>query len=316
MFRSLVTHIQANAEYCRGNYVKAIKLLASSRNKVDATSENSLRLNSWYDCIYLNNLGCIDFKLQKLDSALSYFRRALDISLQHYQHHVPTNFVTMNVLLAHHSEEVLYNMGITLLFLEKPTEALSCFQQISQLFVNRPYIWIRMAECCLLENYQHHEHTRKLRLSTKNGTNSIQHIVSIVNEPALVSTNDNGDCKPTDHIILRSIHCLQRALHILTKGIKHIENEIDVNKMPSIHQTDACDARLTSIGGEDDDIDDEDEDDFDGNQINERMISLNNLRLVILLRLSYSYLCIKDWIVALNIAKEVIQHADTESPVV
>jgi hypothetical protein len=45
--------------------------------------------------------------------------------------------------------EILYNTGLQLLLTDEPAQALKCFEKSALLFYNRPYLWLRMAECSI-----------------------------------------------------------------------------------------------------------------------------------------------------------------------
>jgi CCR4-NOT transcription complex subunit 10 len=45
--------------------------------------------------------------------------------------------------------ELLYNMGVSLLYARKPADAFDCLIETVQLHHRDPLIWLRLAECCI-----------------------------------------------------------------------------------------------------------------------------------------------------------------------
>ena len=45
--------------------------------------------------------------------------------------------------------EIMYNMGVSLLFAEKPAPAFECLVEAQSLYQCNPRYWLRLAECCV-----------------------------------------------------------------------------------------------------------------------------------------------------------------------
>ena len=114
--------LKANLEYLRGNYKKSVKLLTSC-------SKAGLQRD-----LFLNNMACIEHRLQRERCASLYLARAMD---------------TCKTLpgASPYTPEILYNLGTVLLQSGKHGLAYSAFMEASAGLYNRPLLWYRMAEC-------------------------------------------------------------------------------------------------------------------------------------------------------------------------
>jgi len=45
--------------------------------------------------------------------------------------------------------ELMYNLGVSLLYADKASKAFDCFTEIAQISHNNPKLLLRMAECCI-----------------------------------------------------------------------------------------------------------------------------------------------------------------------
>lgn len=57
---------------------------------------------------------------------------------------------------ANYRYELLYNLGIQLLYAKKPEQAFDCLIEVVQVYQNNPRLWLRLAECCI----QYHQNVR------------------------------------------------------------------------------------------------------------------------------------------------------------
>ncbi|KAM7511553.1 hypothetical protein LguiB_010428 [Lonicera macranthoides] len=133
---TMALFLKSQLEYARGNHRKAIKLLLASSNR-NETGTSSL---------YYNNLGCINYQLGKHNTSAVFFSRALN-STAPLRKEKPLKLLTFSqdkaILIA-------YNCGVQYLSCGKPIPAAHCFIKASLVFYNRPLLWIRLAECCLM----------------------------------------------------------------------------------------------------------------------------------------------------------------------
>ncbi|KAF5482219.1 hypothetical protein F2P56_002808 [Juglans regia] len=128
--------LKSQIESARGNHRKAIKLLVASSNRTDMAISS----------IFNNNLGCIYYQLGKYHTSSIFFSKALT-NTSSLRKEKPLKLSTFS---QDNSFLIIYNCGIQYLACGKPILASRCFQKASLVFYNRPLLWLRLAECCLM----------------------------------------------------------------------------------------------------------------------------------------------------------------------
>ncbi|XP_047943285.1 CCR4-NOT transcription complex subunit 10-like isoform X2 [Salvia hispanica] len=132
----MALYLKSQLEYARKNPRKAIKLLMASSN------QSEIGMSS----MYYNNLGCIYYQLGKHQTSGVFFSKALKNSS-----FVPKEKPTkLSNLSQDKSHLILYNCGMHSLACGRPFHAARCFQKASIIFYNRPLLWLRISECCLM----------------------------------------------------------------------------------------------------------------------------------------------------------------------
>jgi len=101
----------------------------------------------------LNNLGCLHFRLGRPGLAQLYFTKSIGhankaLAANTSNQTVPRN-IGLNQLLRRQRATIIYNVGLSLLHSGDAENALDCFFKVSKSLSSSPYVWIRMAECCL-----------------------------------------------------------------------------------------------------------------------------------------------------------------------
>ncbi|KAL1547953.1 CCR4-NOT transcription complex subunit 10-like [Salvia divinorum] len=132
----LALYLKSQLEYARGNHRKAIKLLMASSNSTEMGIPS----------MYYNDLGCIYYRLGKLHTSGVLFSKALSNSSA-VRKEKPPKLLTLS---QDKSLLITYNCGIQSLACGRPFHAARCFQMASLIFYNRPLLWLRIAECCLM----------------------------------------------------------------------------------------------------------------------------------------------------------------------
>lgn len=133
---SMALYLKSQLEYARRNPRKAIKLLLASNNHTE-TGMSSM---------YYNNLGCIYYQLGKHQTSGVFFSKALKSSSP-VRREKPPKLLTLS---QDKSLLISYNCGMHSLASGRPFHAARCFQKASIIFYNRPLLWLRVAECCLM----------------------------------------------------------------------------------------------------------------------------------------------------------------------
>ncbi|KAK6151723.1 hypothetical protein DH2020_014358 [Rehmannia glutinosa] len=132
----LALYLKSQLEYARRNHRKAIKLLMASSNRTE----------TGFSSMYYNNLGCIYYQLGKHHTSGVFFSKALkNCSLVRKEK--PPKLINLS---QDKSLLISYNCGMHSLACGRPFHAARCFQKASLIFYNRPLLWLRIAECCLM----------------------------------------------------------------------------------------------------------------------------------------------------------------------
>ncbi|KAK7281616.1 hypothetical protein RIF29_09760 [Crotalaria pallida] len=134
---SMALLLKSQLEYARGNHRKAIKLLLmASSNQADTS----------FASIFNNNLGCIYYRLGKLQTSSLFFSKALT-NCSFLRKDQPLKLATFS---QDNSLLLIYNSGVQYLACGKPILAARCFQKASLLFCRHPLLWLRLSECCMM----------------------------------------------------------------------------------------------------------------------------------------------------------------------
>ncbi|KAH9616816.1 hypothetical protein KSS87_011069 [Heliosperma pusillum] len=130
--------LKSQLEYFSGNYSKAFKLLRASGSQLDVAS--SIIIN--------NNIGCIYYQQGKPHTSSIFFHKALtNCSFLWKEREKPRKLATFS---QDKSLLIAYNCGLQYLACGKPLLAARCFLRASLVLYNRPLLWLRLAESCLL----------------------------------------------------------------------------------------------------------------------------------------------------------------------
>lgn len=141
-----VQFMKANLEYLKGNYEEAVKSLT-------AIPKNALVYENCGNCsnvLFYNNMAVIHYAMGKHNIAAHYCKEALkqDITTQNRivknedEH-------AMGILGGSKYHELMYNLGVTLLYSGKPAQAFECLIITVRRYHRNPRIWLRIAECCI-----------------------------------------------------------------------------------------------------------------------------------------------------------------------
>lgn len=128
--------LKSQLEYARGNHRKAVKLLMTSSNRTEPGMLS----------VFNNNLGCVHYQLRSHHTSGLFFSKALKNSST-LRAEKPLKLSTFS---QDKSLLIIYNCGIQNLACGNPLVAARCFGKASLIFYNRPLLWLRLAECCLL----------------------------------------------------------------------------------------------------------------------------------------------------------------------
>lgn len=83
-----------------------------------------------------NNRGIFELTQNRYSSALLYFSKALNSR--------------KNSTISHPYQQIIYNIGLSLLMKKKPKKAFRFLHSIIPFMHKSPYLWLRLAECCVM----------------------------------------------------------------------------------------------------------------------------------------------------------------------
>ncbi|XP_018407159.1 PREDICTED: CCR4-NOT transcription complex subunit 10 [Cyphomyrmex costatus] len=142
--------LKAHLEYLRGNHEKAIQFLNSKmKENLDfkLCGESSTVL-------FYNNMACLHLAMGKPTLACTYLQialRANKCALESMQvkDADPLSSQPLYTLGGNKHYELMYNLGVALLYAGKASKAFDCFTEVAQKIHNNPKLLLRMAECCI-----------------------------------------------------------------------------------------------------------------------------------------------------------------------
>ncbi|XP_071638998.1 CCR4-NOT transcription complex subunit 10 [Temnothorax longispinosus] len=142
--------LKANLEYLRGNYEKARQFLTSKmKENLDfkLCGESSAVL-------FYNNMACLHLAMGKPILACSYLQRALRankcaLESMQVKDIDPLSSQPLYTLGGNKHYELMYSLGVALLYAGKASKAFDCFTEVAQKVHNNPKLLLRMAECCI-----------------------------------------------------------------------------------------------------------------------------------------------------------------------
>lgn len=108
--------------------------------------------------LYYNNIASLHFAMGKPNLSSFYLRKALEENKKAVDNGKTesTNNSTADSLLPLYAlgknkhYEIMYSLGVSLLYSGQATKAFDCFIEAAQQLHNNPRLWLRMAECCIL----------------------------------------------------------------------------------------------------------------------------------------------------------------------
>uniref|UniRef100_T1J4Y2 CCR4-NOT transcription complex subunit 10 n=1 Tax=Strigamia maritima TaxID=126957 RepID=T1J4Y2_STRMM len=293
-------YLKSNLEYLRGNYRKALKLL----NSAPQPTQSSLDSGESLSIMFCNNIGCIHFYMGKSNLGSYYFHQALQendkvLETINKSNESAKEKSCIYVFGASRHYEILYNLGIQLLHAHKPLQAFDCLMEAIRVYPGNIRLWLRLAECCIMENKPNNADDFQLTDRQKNivqGLVGTGHHRKIILTPSISKQNGTSEnqsaAMPMPTLEFASL-CLKNAL------ILH-QNDSQTNSNLS-----------TTVGS--DDMSESNTLPHDGSQCISglpgnpiRGIEIINLRSSILVASSYVSLCLRDTVMGLHYAQTLL----------
>nr|CAD7205957.1 unnamed protein product [Timema douglasi] len=148
--------LKGNLEYQRGNYRKAIKVL----NSIPPINLSFKETGESPAVLFYNNIGCIHHYMGKPNLACFYIFKALGEndaamkSLPKPEPGEPYSGRPVHTVGSNKQYELMYNVGVCLLYGGQPTRAFDCLTEAIQVYHMNPRLWLRLAECCIMAHKQ------------------------------------------------------------------------------------------------------------------------------------------------------------------
>eukprot|EP00898_Chlorokybus_atmophyticus_P005121 jgi/Chlat1/560/Chrsp103S01128 len=214
--------LKAHLEYSRRNFRKAMKLHTAFTGSTDMSLAP----------LFYNNMGCIHHHLGKHATAAIYFSRAFNAATANLKQPLTVPAFSKDKRL-----HIAYHAGIQQLLLGNYTAALALFQQATALYHTRPYLWLRLAECCVQayatgqaarfshETGTHRKPTSKSVIAGSLGTGKLRQLVLPTGRTASAVASDeppsgvsNGfDSKRGELSLDYAAICLRNAAHLINR---------------------------------------------------------------------------------------------------
>lgn len=93
-------------------------------------------------------MGLIHFHVRHYAMAVRFFQHALTFD-QNATEAVASD-LAIHYIGASKNPEILYNLGIAMLHLQRPKEAFECLLVPLNYYHNNPKLWLRLAEACIM----------------------------------------------------------------------------------------------------------------------------------------------------------------------
>ena len=142
--------LKAQIEYVKGNAKKANKLLAIAMQQ---------KSDPYLMSLFQNNLSCLHLIMKKPNLAVHYGHSALKLHLKTLKE---LGVSMPHYLLRIKKDEILYNLGSSLLHAGQPTGAFDTFLNASATLTGSPNYWLRLAECCINQQRKDEKIVEKL----------------------------------------------------------------------------------------------------------------------------------------------------------
>ncbi|CRK91776.1 CLUMA_CG005408, isoform A [Clunio marinus] len=166
-----------------------------------------------------NNMGLIHFSVKHYALAVRFFQQALifdqkaieSVKKEH------GNQLPMHCIGATKRQDILYNLGIALLYLQRPKDAFDCLLVPLNIYHKNPKLWLRLAEACIMV---HKQHLKEQESQNKNIVSSIigsgMHRKFIITPTPQKYVNDEpgSSAIPSPNLEFASL-CLRNALTLI-----------------------------------------------------------------------------------------------------
>ncbi|XP_063704353.1 CCR4-NOT transcription complex subunit 10 [Culicoides brevitarsis] len=145
--------LKAHKYYLGHDYQMAAKEMAKTFKNEPITM---LKQGEDQNVCIANNMGLIHFNVRHFALAARFFQNSLKFDQAGCDEVAKSlkNQLPLYCVGATKRTEILYNLGLSLLHLERPKHAFECFLVPLQSYQNNPRLWLRLAESCIMVHRQ------------------------------------------------------------------------------------------------------------------------------------------------------------------
>jgi len=113
--------------------------------------------------------------------------------------------------------EILYNLGLQLLFKQQPYSAFECLIDVINIYSNNIRLWLRLAECCIMiyrsSNEDIFKLEEKLKCVLQSIGNGFHHKLILGNCNTSTSAKKSSNINGNDNCSMEfALYCLKNAL--------------------------------------------------------------------------------------------------------
>lgn len=194
-----------------------------------------------------NNMGLIHFSVKHYALAVRFFQQALlfdqkGVESAKAEH---GNQLPLHCLGATKRAEILYNLGIALLYLQRPKDAFDCLIIPLNVYHKNPKLWLRLAETCIMV---HRQNMKEQESQNKNIVQSVigsgMHRKFIITPSSQKYVNDEPGSSaaiPAANLDFASL-CLRNALTLINhySNLANESLEAEIGLFGSVQESVPC----------------------------------------------------------------------------
>lgn len=166
-----------------------------------------------------NNMGLIHFNVKHFSISVRFFQQALlfDQKALENVRKENNNQLPLHCIGAMKRPEILYNLGIAMLYLQRPKDAFDCLLVPLNVFHKNPRLWLRLAEACIMVHKQHlkeQENQNKNIVSSVIGSGMHRKFIITPSQPKYTGDESGSSAIPSPNLEFASL-CLRNALTLV-----------------------------------------------------------------------------------------------------
>lgn len=166
-----------------------------------------------------NNMGLIHFSVKHYALAVRFFQQALIFdqkAIESVKKEHGSQF-PLHCLSSTKRQDILYNLGIALLYLQRPKDAFDCLLVPLNIYHKNPKLWLRLAEACIMV---HKQQLKEQEVQNKNIVSSVvgsgmhRKFIITPTPQKYISDEPGSSAIPSPNLEFASL-CLRNALTLI-----------------------------------------------------------------------------------------------------